>query len=311
MIHALDKTIRELLREEVQSVMDGQVEVSFQQPTRDWSSREGNKPTINLYLYDVRENPHLRTHQWETILNGQNGVPRADNSITQKRTPMRVDCFYMLTTWATDPNDEHHLLSEAMMALFSHPVLPEDALQNGLQTSQPFEIRTRLASHDILTNPAELWGALDNNIRPTISYVVTLSLDPWTAITGPAVQTFSITTGQEAKPAQLRKRRLRDEGKGQTLSYIGGVVFAKGEKEEVHANIEVRIEETGLFTKTDHEGKFRFYGLTPGDYKLIARLPTGDSTPHDITIPDPDTISDPEDDSARTAAKGKTYNLEV
>jgi len=305
MIHQLDKTIKELLREEVKSVKDDQVEVSFLQPTREWSSREGNKPTINLYLYDVRENPHLRTHQWEMVVNGKNGLPRGDNSVVQKRTPMRIDCFYMLTTWANDPDDEHQLLSEAMMALFSHPVLPEGSLQNGLKTNQPFEIRTRLASHDILTNPAELWGALDNNIRPSISYVVTISLDPWTEIVGPAVQTFSVTTGQEPKPSQLRKRRLRDEGKGQTLSYIGGFVFQKGTKEKVHENIEVLIEETGLFTKTDKEGKFRFYGLCPGEYKLIARLPTGDSKPQTITIPAPN------DKAAQEAAKGKTYNLEV
>lgn len=296
MIHDLDRTIREILREEAPSVKSGQAEVSFQQPTREWATREGSKPTINLYLYDVRENAQLRTHQWETIVNGHNdGLPRPENTATQKRTPMRVDCFYMLTTWANDPGDEHRLLAEAMIVLFRHGILPEDMLHNGLKTNQPFDIRTQLARHDVLTNPAELWGALDNDIRPTVSYVVTLTLDPWTEITGPAVQTFTITTGQEQKPSELRKRSLHDTGKGAPLTYIGGVVYSKGKESQPLADVEVVIDGTGLYTRTDAEGKFRFFGLQPGDFKLFVRSGGKESKPKAITVP---------------AQQGENYNLE-
>lgn len=297
MIHDLDRTIREILREEAPSVKSGQAEVSFQQPTREWATREGSKPTINLYLYDVRENAQLRTHQWETVTNGHHdGLPRAVNTVTQKRTPMRIDCFYMLTTWANDPGDEHRLLAEAMIVLFRYGILPENMLQNGLRTNQPFDIRTQLARHDVLTNPAELWGALENDIRPAVSFVVTLTLDPWTEVTGPAVQTVTLTTGQESNPEDLRKRSLQAEGRGATLTYIGGMVYTKGKNGETQANVEVAIQGTGLYARTDDEGKFRFYGLQPGEYKLYARLASGDSRPKSITIP---------------AKEGENYHLEV
>lgn len=103
----------------------------------------------------------------------------------------------MMTTWATEPEDEHRLLSASLMALFRHPVLPEERLVGGMR-NQPYELQVRLASHDKLTNPAEVWGALDNEIRPSISYIVTLALDPWVDISIPFARTVTLRTGQMA-----------------------------------------------------------------------------------------------------------------
>jgi len=38
----------------------------------------------------------------------------------------------MLTTWASEADDEHRLLSRVMMTLFRYPVLPEDRLVDEL-----------------------------------------------------------------------------------------------------------------------------------------------------------------------------------
>lgn len=168
MIADLDETIRQLLIKEL-PVKNGEIDIKFEQPKREWSARV-SKPTINLFLYDVRENNILRQHQWERVREG-------NGTVTQKRSHMRVDCLYMLTTWASDPEDEHRLLTRALMALFRYPILPEDRLEGTLR-NPPYEIQARLAAHDRLTNPAELWSSLDNELRPSISYVITLALDP-------------------------------------------------------------------------------------------------------------------------------------
>jgi hypothetical protein len=57
---------------------------------------------------------------------------------------------------------------------------------------------------------------------------------------------------------------------------IGGTIWR-----EVHSNegvqrrpwprLSVQIKETGRFAETDAEGRFRFYGLQPGDYWLVVR----------------------------------------
>ena len=72
MLADLDETIRRLLVDEL-PVKNGEIEISFDQPRRDWSSRI-SKPTISIFMYDVRENNVLRRHQWERM----NGNSRQD-----------------------------------------------------------------------------------------------------------------------------------------------------------------------------------------------------------------------------------------
>ena len=119
MISDLDETIRQLLIAEL-PIKNGEIEVAFEQPKREWSSRL-SRPTVNFFLYDLRENPVLRTHQWEAVNQGGNG-----DIARMKRTPFRVDCYYMITTWAAEPEDEHRLLSRVLMTLFKYPTIPEN-----------------------------------------------------------------------------------------------------------------------------------------------------------------------------------------
>ncbi len=191
MLADLDETLRQLLIVEL-PVKNGELDISFDLPKRDWSSRI-SKPTVNLFLYDVRENNVLRQHQWErpTSSPSNAGAPTAH----LKRTPLRVDCSYMITAWAADPEDEHRLLTRCMLALFRHPTLPSRFLVGTVQ-NPPFDIQARLAQHDALEDPSDLWNVLDNEMRPGVSYVVTLALDPWQEITGPLVRTRILRFGQ-------------------------------------------------------------------------------------------------------------------
>jgi hypothetical protein len=258
MISDLDETIRQLLIAEL-PIKNGEIEVAFEQPKREWSSRL-SRPTINFFLYDLRENPVLRTHQWEQMNPGNNG-----DISRMKRTPFRVDCYYMLTTWAAEPEDEHRLLSRVLMTLFRHPVLSEDRLVDGLKP-QPFPVPARLAQHDKLTNPAEVWSSLDNEMRPSISYIITLALDPWSEITGPIVRTLTFRAGQ----AISLPRRTGIEEVGQVeKNYIGGSLRKKKDKQPV-PGVEVAVKGTGIFTTTDDQGHFVLGNLPKGDHTLVA-----------------------------------------
>lgn len=273
MIADLDETLRQLLIAEI-PINNGEVEIKFDLPKREWSSRV-SKPTVNLFLYDVRENNVLRQHQWEQMSNGR----PIDNLAHLKRTPFRVDCFYMLTAWANDPEDEHHLLTRAMLALFRFPTLPEDRLVGAL--SHPtFEIQARLASHDRLTNPAEVWSALDNEMRPSVPYVVTLALDPWTEITGPIVSTLLLRTGQTTA---LPRHQVLVAGTHTDLCFIGGIV--RGKDGAAISGIEVAIKGTGLFARTDDYGAFSLGSLAPGAYTLLAWPAEGKPKEKAIIVP--------------------------
>ncbi|MGE5463756.1 MAG: Pvc16 family protein [Syntrophothermus sp.] len=283
MIADLDETIRQLLIAEV-PIKNGEIEISFDQPKREWSSHL-SRPTVNFFLYDLRENPALRTHQWERLAEGGNGGRLAH----LKRTPFRVDCLYMLTTWAVEPEDEHRLLTRCLMALFRFPVLPEDRLVGSLRNPM-FEIQARLASHDRLTNPAEVWASLDNEMRPTVSYIVTLALDPWSEVTGPVVHTLTYRFGQAAGLPDTPRLDAPDPQANQI--YISGTVWAKSKPQ---VGIAVAVKGTGLFTKTDRQGRFVLGSLPSGEYTLVAWPPKGKPREKKVAVP----------------AAGGTYDLEI
>jgi len=276
MIADLDETIQKLLIAEI-PIKNNEIEVSFDQPKREWSARL-SKPPVNFFLYDVRENPILRQHQWERL----EKVPSGDPLAHLKRTPFRVDCYYMLTTWAAEPDDEHRLLTRCMLALFRYPILPEAYLIGSLK-SQPYEIQARLASHDKLTNPAEVWSSLDNEMRPSISYLLTLALDPWKEITGPVVSTLTLRSGQSTTLPHTQN--LIPESADGEMTFIGGTV-RKGKSDGAPVpGIQVAVKGTGLADTTDQEGHFTLGSLIPGKYTLIAWLPEGKPSEKQIIVP--------------------------
>jgi hypothetical protein len=271
MIEALDETIRQLLIKEL-PVKDSEVDIKFDQPKREWSARI-SKPTVNLFLYDVRENVMLRENQWEQIHSGT-------RMATLKRSPVRVDCFYMLTTWAADPEDEHRLLSRSILTLFRFPVLPEDRLIGPLR-NPIFEIQARLAVHDRLTNPAEVWSSLDNEIRPSIPYIVTLALDPWTEVTGPLVRTLIFRTGQTITLPKLQELKAV----ASEITYIGGTVVKKTADHAPLVGLNVAIKGTGLMDTTDEKGQYTLGGLQNGEYTLVVWPVDGLPVEKKIAVP--------------------------
>jgi hypothetical protein len=277
MIEDLDETIRQLLVAEM-PITNGDIDIKFHQPKREWSSRL-TKPTINFFLYDLRENVVLRRHQWETM---SNGAPGASKQIARmKRTPFRLDCHYMMTFWATEPEDEHQLLSSAMLALFRFPVIPKERLM-GVLSDQAFDVKAQLASHDKLTNPAEVWGALDNEIRPSISYMITLAFDPWSVEEAPMTTTFTLRTGQSSRP---EAGQLNEDGISSIKNSFGGHVLKDDEPQD---HVRVTIKGMSFGTVTDENGRFIFGSLPSGDYTLIAWPEEHNPVEKNITVPAPD-----------------------
>lgn len=275
MIADLDETLSQLLKDEL-PIKNGEIEISFEQPRRENSVR-WMKPTINLFLYDLRENNILRQQQWERLSRGNGGQAQ------QKRTPLRIDCFYMLTAWAADPQDEHRLLTRTLMTLSRFPILPEDLLLGSLRNPH-YDIQARLASHDKLTNPAEVWSALDNELRPSVSYILTLALDPWQVVTGPIVLTRTLRTGQTA--TATRTHQIQHETHNE-LVWIGGQAHRENKPDEPLVGLEIAVKGTGTLARSDQDGRFSLGGLTPGDYTLVAWPADGVPKEFEIQVPAP------------------------
>ncbi len=271
MFDDLDESLRNLLKAEI-PIANGEVEIAFDQPTREWSARL-SRPTLNLFLYDVRENTTLRQHGWERLPAPRNGMS------AQKRSPYRVDCFYLLTAWANDPGDEHRLLSRSMLALLRHPVLPETHLQGGMQ-AQPFDVPLRIGDPETLSNPSDLWSALDNDLRPAVVCRVTVALDPWQPVSGPAVRTFQVHSGQSRQPS----REALDVPEATPLTFIGGTVREGNSEGAPLAGVRVSVAGRGLAAVTNERGEFTLGSLPPGKYVLQAVL-EGQKIQREVAIP--------------------------
>lgn len=299
----VNKTIEELLQRELKS---DQVHIAFDQPKREWSARV-SKPTVNMFMYDLRENVALRQHAWEAYQPATpNSNPFKANHFAEfKRSPFRLDCYYMLTCWVNgNIQDELSLLTQCMAILFRYPIWfvpqadrPEMDVSPWLVGSvkeQPYDIQAKLANHDKLTNPAEVWSALDNEMRPCISYVVTVAIDPWQPVEYPIVTEREIRMQEKPREPIAPAKAVNTQTRPIYQSYeIGGRIFRREKngkgKEELQPRPEttVTLAGTGLSATTDEFGRFKFGPLQAGRYTLLVEVEGDKPTQKEIVIPKP------------------------
>lgn len=168
MLDDLDSTLEQLFAcelPELQRSTETTVTISFDRPV------EGSikqKPAINLFLYDVRENLELRTGDW-SIQRTQRG------SAFKQRAPTRVDCSYLITAWVAsdDPQQEHHLLGEVMKLLLRYRTLPAAILQGTLKGREPLVVAVGLRP-SYLQSPGEFWQVIGGLPKVALNYTVTI-----------------------------------------------------------------------------------------------------------------------------------------
>lgn len=166
MIQDLDDTLRELLVRTV-PIDPVAVDITFTMPGKDWAAAIA-KPTINLFLYDIRENAELRSSERHLARAGANGV--------ETLSPARVDLAYLVSAWATDTGDEHKLLGDVLRALLSRPVIPQEVLK-GAMIAQAYPLRAWIAQSQRTPNAWDFWGGLDGRLKAALSYVVTVAVE--------------------------------------------------------------------------------------------------------------------------------------
>jgi len=275
MLADLDETLRKLLTTEMR-IKNNDIEIQFDQPTREWSARI-SRPTVNLFLYDLRENSTLRHHQWERMQ-----VSGADRLAHLKRTPYRVDCCYLITCWTSEPEDEHRLMTAVLLTLFKHPTLPKKYFQ-GNMIHQPFDVQLQLAGKERLNNPSDLWSAMDNEMRLGVSLMITLAFDPWPEVTGPMVRTFTLRSGQTITLPD--ETELIEPQHPHERIFIGGTVWKGKVGQHPQDGVEINVAGERCLAVTDRQGRFRIGSLPPGNHTLLIHVGGKQVHSKEITIP--------------------------
>lgn len=161
MIGSVDEALRALVREAVDSTA---VEVVLDAPTKDWAARR-NAPTVDMYLYDLREDMRRRSRGFlENRVEGQ---------VTARYQPPRhFRLSYLVTAWTQRPEDEHRLLDAVLVHLLQFDALPARVLEDRLAGAG-----ARVPLFVGLPPPedrgfADVWSALGGELKPSIDVVV-------------------------------------------------------------------------------------------------------------------------------------------
>lgn len=168
MIHDVDETLRAIVRRDVINGSD--IEVLFDAPTKEWASRR-NTPTIDIYLYDIREDLKRReTGQWFT----RNEEGRKTGVTT---LPRFFKLSYLITAWTQRPEDEHRLLSSMLACFLPLEALPVDVLQGDLAAARyPLLVKIAMPPKEERAI-SDLWTALGGELKPSLDLVVTVPFE--------------------------------------------------------------------------------------------------------------------------------------
>ncbi|MFJ9007919.1 DUF4255 domain-containing protein [Streptomyces canus] len=163
MIHEIDEALRRLLR--AQALPGGVAEVVFDAPTRDWAARR-NAPTVDAYLYDIREEVARRERGAMTLRD-------PSGTATGRRQPPRwFRLSYLVTAWTKRTEDEHRLLSAVLAGLLPYETLPAEHLEGtlpGLGVAIPLTVGVPPAESRSI---ADIWSALGGELKPSLEVVV-------------------------------------------------------------------------------------------------------------------------------------------
>lgn len=211
MIQDVDASLRELIKREV--VNGSEVEVSFEAPTSDWSARR-NAPTIDVYLYDIREEIRFRQ---------QGSVPERnkDGFVAGHRAlPRWFKLSYLVTAWTQRPEDEHRLLAALLAAFIRADTVPRDVLAGQLaEQAEPVVLTVALPPPQD-RSLSDVWSALGGDLKPSLDVCVTCAFDTdrFVAAGPPVLETprLRMRDGEGVDESKVAKggRSARPKGEG-------------------------------------------------------------------------------------------------
>jgi Pvc16 N-terminal domain len=262
----LDEALRTLLQRELAGTGFDGIAVAFEAPDREWAAAVA-QPTLNLFLYDLRENRQRRKTRWDGSGNGGAKV--------ETRPPLWLDASYTLTAFSRAVEDEHRLLSQALTALSSYPELPDEILPAPLAglRGQYGALQTRAGDPRHDATP-DFWHAVGGAYKLSFHYIVTLPFPSGSVLhRGPPVreQHVRVNNRLARRPDVVERTRVH-----------GSVVDGDGVGV---AGTWVRLRDLGRVTETDELGRFSFTQVPGGSHVLCVRDVQGREAEDRLDVP--------------------------
>jgi Pvc16 N-terminal domain/Carboxypeptidase regulatory-like domain len=245
MIQDLSRTLQTILSQPGLPAPLKNALIAFDRPEQSFKPLQ---TTVDLFLYDLRENLELRSNELT--------IDKGNTQAVTHKAPMRLACSYLATAWPVGGADpalqEQQLLSQVLQALARFPTIPGTFLQ-GLLVGQTPPLPMVALHPDALKNLAEFWSSLGNSLRASLTVTVTIRVPVFADVTE-----FLVTSATTNATA----------GNGSADSWLqfGGRVFDPSANGVPGALAD--LLDTGLRTRTDDDGRFVFSGVQAGSHTL-------------------------------------------
>lgn len=179
MIQDVDESLRALVKQEA---LEGNgVEIAFDAPTREWVTRR-NAPSVDLYLYDIREDVKRRQTRWEDIRDERGIV------VERRLRPRWFRLSYLCTAWTQRPEDEHRLLSAMLSCFIRNEIMPVELLSTSMAELGEDVLLTAALPPTQDRSIADVWSAMGGELKPSVDLVVTAPMPVDKSLTaGPPV----------------------------------------------------------------------------------------------------------------------------
>jgi uncharacterized protein DUF4255 len=173
MFDAVDRTLDQLLRRGLTDKLVEPASISFAPPGSDLPPPSVTLPSVNLFLYEVRENLDLRT-------NDRRIERRLDGTAQLRPAPLWVDCGYLVTAWSSESSptralDEHKLLGEVLRILLAFPTVPQD-LREGSLRDEDAVMRLAVLQPSHLQSIGDFWQAMGGRPKPAVTCTATIAI---------------------------------------------------------------------------------------------------------------------------------------
>jgi Pvc16 N-terminal domain/Carboxypeptidase regulatory-like domain len=245
-VQDLSKTLRAILTQPGLPAPLGNSLIVFDRPADSFNPLQ---TTVDLFLYDMRENLDLRSNEI--------AIDKSGTQYVTHPAPLRLACSYLVTAWPVGGADlalqEHQLLSQVLQALAKFPTIPPGFLQGSL-TSQVPPLPMVALHPDALKNLSEFWTSLGNKLRASLTLTVTISMPVFDDIADFPVTTH--TTNTTSLPGTDSESWIQ----------IGGQVFDQSNAGVAGALVD--LTDAGLRALTDTAGRFTFERVSVGAHNL-------------------------------------------
>lgn len=262
MIQDLSQTLRSILTQPGLPAPLSTAQIVFDRPSDPFTP---SQTTIDMFLYDMRENLELRSNELSIEKIGS-------RSVTHK-APLRLACSYLVTAWPTGGVDpalqEQQLLSQVLQALAHYPTIPANFLQGAMVGQTP--PLPMVALHpDALKNLSEFWTSLGNKLRPSLTMTVTISMPVFDDVAEFLVTTTTTSAAPVAGPQE-------------SWLQIGGRVLDPSSNGVAGALADVL--DAGLRTQTGADGRFVFARIPAGSHTLRVVAPGFQPQTRTVNVP--------------------------